>query len=80
MLTPETVHYRRGKEVIDARRKVLVATYAAHPERFVRKPPQQPSLPETTYRFRSASYPPDLCIWQRIGYASLPINFKELIR
>jgi putative transposase len=45
MLTPEMVHYGLAQEVMDARRQVLMAAYAAHPERFVRKPPQPPILP-----------------------------------
>jgi putative transposase len=39
LLTPEMVHYGRAAAVIDARQEVLNAAFAAHPERFVRKPP-----------------------------------------
>jgi len=39
LLTPEMVHYGRIAGVIAARQEVLNAAYAAHPERFVRKPP-----------------------------------------
>jgi len=49
MLTPETVHYGHAKEVIAARHEVLMAAYAAHPERFVRKPPQPSALPEAAW-------------------------------
>lgn len=49
MLTPETVHYGRAKEVIAVRHEVLMAAYAAHPERFVRKPPQPSVLPEAAW-------------------------------
>jgi putative transposase len=49
LLTPEVVHYGRAEEVIRARREVLLAAYAAHPERFVRKPPQAPRLPEAVW-------------------------------
>ena len=49
MLTPEMVHYGRAQEVIDARHQVLMAAYAAHPERFVRRPPQPAILPEAAW-------------------------------
>jgi putative transposase len=39
LLTPEMVHYGRADAVIAARQEVPNAAYAAHPERFVRKPP-----------------------------------------
>ncbi len=45
MLTPEMVHYGLAQEVMDARHQVLMAAYAVHPERFVRKPPQPTILP-----------------------------------
>ena len=49
MLTPEMVHYGRAQEVIAARAAVLTAAYAAHPERFVRKPPVPPALPNAVW-------------------------------
>ena len=39
LLTPHQVHYGLAEEVIAKRNQVLAAAYAAHPERFVRKPP-----------------------------------------
>ena len=39
LLTPEDVHRGRVAEVLDGRDRVLAAAYAAHPERFVRRPP-----------------------------------------
>ena len=45
LLTPVTVHYGQAQAVIEQRRKVLLAAYAAHPERFVRGEPKPPSLP-----------------------------------
>lgn len=45
LLTPEMVHYGLAREVMDARQKVLNQAYAAHPERFVKKPPTPPALP-----------------------------------
>ena len=49
LLTPETVHYGRAESVIAARQETLSAAYAAHPERFVRKPPQPPLLPAAAW-------------------------------
>ena len=45
LLTPVTVHYGQAQAVIEQRRKVLLAAYAAHPERFVHGEPKPPSLP-----------------------------------
>ena len=49
LLTPEVVHYGRAKEVIEVRGEVLAAAYLAHPERFVRRPPLPPPLPEAAW-------------------------------
>jgi hypothetical protein len=43
--TPEVVHCQRAGEVRRLRQQTLDAAYAAHPERFVRKPPRPPALP-----------------------------------
>ena len=40
--TPADVHYGTAAITRDKRTGVLDAAYAAHPERFVRKPPQPP--------------------------------------
>jgi len=45
LMTPEVVHYGLAKEVFQARKKVLLAAYEAHPERFVRKVPAPLVLP-----------------------------------
>ena len=45
LLTPAVVHYQRAEEVRHFRQQTLDTAYAAHPERFVRKPPQPPALP-----------------------------------
>ena len=47
--TPADVHYGRAHAVREARGRVLDAAYAAHPERFVRKPPEPPKLPEAAW-------------------------------
>jgi len=49
LLTPEVVHYGQAATVHQARRQVLHAAYAAHPERFVRQAPEPPSLPTAAW-------------------------------
>jgi len=46
LLTPEAVHHGHSDAILEQRRTVLAAAYAAHPERFVRKPPE-PLAPPT---------------------------------
>lgn len=45
LLTPAVVHHGAAGPVRTERQAVLTAAYAAHPERFVRKPPTPPALP-----------------------------------
>lgn len=47
--TPADVHYGRAENVRRRRAEVLAAAHAAHPERFVRKPPQPPALPAAAW-------------------------------
>jgi len=42
---PADVHYGTAEAVRDKRAGVLTTAFAAHPERFVRKPPEPPALP-----------------------------------
>jgi len=49
LLTPETVHAGRASEVAAARAITLGEAYAAHPERFVRRPPTPPRLPTAVW-------------------------------
>ena len=49
LLTPEIVHSGRAEAVLDQRRTVLASAYAAHPERFVRKPPEPPAVPTAAW-------------------------------
>jgi putative transposase len=49
LLTPADVHYGRADQIIAARAVVLEGAYAAHPERFVAKPPQPSRLPEAVW-------------------------------
>jgi len=47
--TPADVHYGTAEITRQKRAGVLDAAYAAHPERFVRKPPQPPKLRTETW-------------------------------
>ena len=49
LLTPAMVHYGHAPKVLAARQHVLHAAYAAHPERFVHKPPSPLALPEAVW-------------------------------
>jgi putative transposase len=49
LLTPADVHYGRAEQIITARAQVLEGAYAAYPERFVRKPPRPPQLPQAVW-------------------------------
>jgi putative transposase len=49
LLTPADVHLGRAEQITLARGAVLDAAFAAHPERFVGKPPQPPRLPEAVW-------------------------------
>lgn len=49
LMTPSAVHDGRAETMRDARQQVLMTAYAAHPERFVRKPPQPPILPHAVW-------------------------------
>ena len=47
--TPADVHYGRAEAIRARRADVLDNAYAAHPERFVRKPPEPPRLPTVAW-------------------------------
>lgn len=49
LLTPSVVHHGQADTVRQARAGVLDAAYAAHPERFVRRPPTPPELPKPAW-------------------------------
>jgi len=49
MMTPATVHYGLSAAVSKKRQVALNAAYAAHPERFVRRPPTPPQLPNEVW-------------------------------
>ena len=48
-LTPEVVHRGRAEDVLATRQVTLDLAYAAHPERFVRRPPQVPRPSEAVW-------------------------------
>jgi len=48
-MTPEDVHYGRTEIITAERQQTLAAAYARHPERFVRRAPQAPSVPEAVW-------------------------------
>jgi len=48
-LTPAMMHYGQGDLVRAARQQVLTAAYAAHPERFVHRPPEPPAVPDAVW-------------------------------
>jgi putative transposase len=47
--TATDVHHGHAVTIRDQRAVVLTAAYAAHPERFVRKPPEPPELPSIAW-------------------------------
>jgi putative transposase len=49
LMTPAAVHYGQAQQLHTARAHVLDAAFAAHPERFVRKPPVPPDLPTAAW-------------------------------
>jgi putative transposase len=49
LLTPAVVHYGWVDQFLAQRRRVLASAYAAHPERFVQKPPTPPAVPTAVW-------------------------------
>ena len=49
LMTPYAVHHGMAPRITAARQQTLLAAYARHPDRFVRKPPQPPILPEAAW-------------------------------
>lgn len=49
LFTPEAVHYGRTKEIHQTRQDALLNAYRLHPERFVKKIPVPPELPEAAW-------------------------------
>jgi len=49
LMTPFAVHHGLAPQITAARQVTLFDAYARHPERFVRKPPRPPILPEAAW-------------------------------
>jgi len=49
LMTPDQVHYRQAGEIHAARQITLAVAFAAHPERFVNKPPVPPETPTAVW-------------------------------
>lgn len=49
MMTPASVHYGQALAVRENRQIALDAAYKAHPDRFVRRPPTPPHLPQEVW-------------------------------
>lgn len=49
LMTPFMVHYGEAEKVTQAREEVLQIAYSQHPERFVKKEPQAPRVPEAVW-------------------------------
>ena len=49
LLTPEALHYGLAKAIQAARGEILRTAYESHPERFVKKIPVPPSVPEAAW-------------------------------
>jgi len=49
LLTPAMVHSGHTAQVLATRQETLLAAYRAHPERFVRRPPQPPVVPRQAW-------------------------------
>ena len=49
LMTPHAVHHGLAPQITAARQGTLLAAYARHPERFVRKVPQPPIVPEAAW-------------------------------
>ena len=48
-LTPADVHHGRAPAVLATRQRALDLAYAAHPERFSRRRPRAPTLPNAVW-------------------------------
>ena len=49
LMTPDQVHYGQADKIHAARQITLDAAFAAHPERFVQKPPRPPEKPTAVW-------------------------------
>ncbi len=49
MIATEATHYGRAEVIRDRRSQTLAVAFAAHPERFVNRPPAPPVLPTAAW-------------------------------
>ena len=63
LLTPEAVHYGLAEDIQKARSEILRAAYEAHPERFVKRIPVPPAIPEAVW----INQPTPVCVRPRTG-------------
>lgn len=49
LMTPASVHYGLGPQIVAQRQRVLTEAYTRHPERFVRRHPKPPRLPQAVW-------------------------------
>ena len=85
--TPADVHYGRAERSASKRAIVLNDAYAAHPERFVRKPPQPPALPTAVWINEPKEDTHDTVIlknlpqkgWARVRARRLPVDGASLL-
>jgi len=49
LMTPAVVHFGQAQRLFGERQQVLHLAYAAHPERFVKGPPQPPTMPSAVW-------------------------------
>jgi putative transposase len=70
-LTPAMVHYGQVPLVRAQRQQVLTTAYAAHPDRFVRRPPEPPAVPDAVWINPPAPHVGPLPRIQDIGSVAL---------
>jgi putative transposase len=58
-MTPHALHHGLAHALHDSRQAVLLAAHAAHPERFVRRPPRPPALPTAAWINKPSGLRPD---------------------
>jgi putative transposase len=78
VLTPARVHYGQAAGVQAQRRQVLLAAYAAHPERFVRGVPQLPALPKEVWINQPPALPVEPVAGDPVLVMSEPVPLSDL--
>lgn len=73
MLTPAMVHYGTAEAVLADRQRVLDAGYAAHPQRFVNKPPAPLPLPSAVWINPPVETPKPRAVSQQVRREEEPV-------